>query len=191
MWRGRRACAPSRNGRGRRVPARRSLRVECACPALRSCRRRDVGRLHGVGVGDRGEEQQQKGEGAHEAMRSFRKRTLRRSAQPKLKQMAHRFGMRFLPMAFAHRSMRSARSGDNRSVFTGAFVFADRPVFLRVADFAAGAPFARTLTFPALSQLAFRPERSSICFFCAHAGPTNDMRSLNVSHRAIMSGPAA
>jgi hypothetical protein len=40
-----------------------------------------------------------------------------------------------LPLAFAHRSIRSERSGGIRTVFTGSPHVAGRPVFLRIADF--------------------------------------------------------
>jgi hypothetical protein len=41
-----------------------------------------------------------------------------------------------LPLRFAHRSIRSARSAGNRSDFTEAFALAGRPVFFRIMDFA-------------------------------------------------------
>jgi hypothetical protein len=47
-----------------------------------------------------------------------------------------------LPLRFAHRSMRSARSAGNRSDFTEASAFAGRPVFLRATDFAMLWPIA-------------------------------------------------
>src|ERR1700682_845079 len=40
-----------------------------------------------------------------------------------------------LPLALAHASIRRARSGVIRSVFTGAFLITGRPVFLRISDF--------------------------------------------------------